>query len=173
MAQPDSARLETPMELTTHRPELDEHDFKTLRELYSQAQNWTRHYETLLVSTNVLLVSAASLFVGLALRDGQPSQKVLALLLVPVLLSVVGLLLTRTLFKLYDSCVQRLIAYENVLNCFAQLKSLSMPWGSSLLPPTMMALPVKLPLSARFFLSLHSLLIVVYVALAAILRHGA
>jgi hypothetical protein len=153
----------------TRRPELDEHDFKTLRELYSQVQNWTRHYETLLVSTNVLLVSAASLFVGLALRDSHPSQKVLALLSVPVLLSIVGILLTRTLFKLYASCVERLIAYENALNCYAPLKTLSMPWGSSLLPPAMMALPVKLPLSARFFLGLHSLLIVIYVALAAIL----
>jgi hypothetical protein len=161
------------MDPTTHRPDLDEHDFKTVRELYSQAQNWTRHYETLLVSTNVLLVSAASLFVGLALRDNQPTQKVLALLGVPVLLSVVGIMLTRTLFKLYASCVKRLIAYEDVLNCFTPLKKLTLPWGASLLPPTLMALPVKLPLSARFFLSLHSLLIVVYVVLAAILKHGA
>lgn len=154
------------MKPSTERPNLDEHDFKTLRELYSQAQIWVRHYETMIVSTNVLLVSAASMFAGLALRGGNPKVKSVMLFGVPVLMSIVGVFLTRMLFKLYAIHVQRLIAYEDTFNCYAPLKVPSLPWGGSFLPGQLMTLPVKMPASGRFFLVLHAILVVTYATLA-------
>ena len=155
---------------STQRPTLDEHDFKTVRELYTQSQLWARHYETLMVSTNVLLVTAASVFSGLALRDDAVLHRVFALFGVPVLMSVVGIFLTRTLFKLCALCIERLIAYENALNCFDSSKLVALPWGGSLVPAALMRLPVRMPASARFFVGLHLLLVITYVLLVVFLR---
>ena len=160
------------MQPNTERPNLDEHDFKTLRELYAQAQNWARHYETLTVSTNVFLISASGIFIGLALRDGMPSKRTVALLCTPVLMSLIGLLLTRTLFKLYALCVERLMVYEDALNCYAPAKLSRRTWEGALLPAHLLSLPVRMPASAKLFMSLHTVLVVIYAGLAFINRAG-
>jgi hypothetical protein len=156
--------------IMTTRPNLDEHDFKTVRELYAHAQNWARHYETMIVSTNVLLISASSLFVGLALRDATGFTKVAALLCVPILMSLIGIVLTRTIFRLYAISIERLIRLENLLNCYDGTKMEEIDGAGPLLPPLLMALPVRVPTSARFFFMLHSILIVIYGTAVGLLR---
>src|SRR5262245_7749557 len=105
-------------EILRVRPALDEHDFSTLRTLYSQAQDWARHYESLVVSMNVFLISASSVFVGLALGNSVSLGGAALFIAVPIILSVLGLALTQTLFSLYAACITRLIRYENLLNCY-------------------------------------------------------
>lgn len=161
--------MQTPA-IMTERPALDSHDIQTIRDLYGQAQNWTRHYETMIVSTNVLLISASSLFVGLAFRDATGFRKVAAFLCVPILLSLIGIVLTRTLFKLYALSIERLIRLENLLNCYDGSKMEAIDGRGPLLPPILMTLPVRVPASARFFFALHSALIFVYVASIVLLR---
>jgi len=160
------------MQPSTERPHLDEHDFKTLRELYAQAQNWARHYETLTVSTNVFLMSASGIFIGLALRDGTSSGRSVALFGTPVLMSLIGLLLTRTLFRLYALCVERLMVYEDALNCYAPAKLPTRTWEGALLPAQLLSFPVRMPASTKLFMFLHTVLVVIYAGLAFLGRSG-
>ena len=143
----------------TSRPTLDEHDFATVRQLYTEAQNWTRHYEQLIVNANVLIVSAALIFVGLAFGDKVSSFQARIILAIPVLMSVVGIVLTQTLFNLYAACIKRLIRLENLLGCFDSAKYDVIDHAGSLLSPQLIKLPVTRPTSVRFFLGLHALLI--------------
>ena len=150
------------------RPGLDDHDFHTLRDLYAQAQNWARHYETLVVSTNVLLISASSVFVGLALKDSVSLRRALAFLAVPMILALVGLALTRTLFSLYAACIERLIRYENLLNCYDDTKLTTVDGVGSFLEPSLHRLPVRQPASVRFFIYLHLVLLAIYAGFIAL-----
>ena len=156
----------TTIDILQSRPELDDHDFNTIRDLYGQAQNWARHYETLIVSTNTFFVSASTVFIGLSFKEGSTTIRFLPLLITPILMSVIALLLTRSLFSLYANCVLRLILYENLLNCFVPRKIPTTLWNGRLLPTTMAELPVRWPASARFFRVLHISLLVSYVLAA-------
>jgi hypothetical protein len=150
------------------RPVLDEHDFKTVLELYAHAQAWARHYDTLVVSGNVVLVSASILFVGLAVRERLPGLLGPALLAMPILLSLVGVGLTRTLFGLYADSVERLIRFENVLNCFDSTKLRDVDSCGSFLPRSLMTLPIHSPASVRFFYVLYLGLMVGYTLLISL-----
>jgi hypothetical protein len=54
------------------------------------------------------------------------------------------------------------------LNCYAPAKLPQLRWGGSFLPTQLMSLPVRMPPSARFFISLHALLALIYAALALV-----
>ena len=152
----------------THGRVLDERDVETIRQLYTEAQNWTRHYEQLVVNANVLLVSAALIFVGVAFGERVSTVQARVMLAIPVLMSGAGIALTQTLFNLYAACIERLIRLERLLGCFDSAKFNAIDGGGALLSQELMKLPVRHPTSVRFFLSLHVLLIGVYVALTAL-----
>ena len=147
---------------------LDERDVQTIRQLYTEAQNWTRHYEQLTVNANVLLVSAALIFVGLAYGDKVSTLQARIILAIPVLMSIAGIVLTQTLFNLYAACIERMIRLETLLGCFDAAKFDTIDKGGSLLSQALTKLPVSHPTSVRFFLGLHVLLIGAYLALTAL-----
>lgn len=148
--------------------EIGERDVETVRQLYTEAQNWTRHYEQLIVNANVLLVSASLIFVGLAFGDKVSTVQARIVLSIPMLMSFAGFALTETLFNLYALCISRLIRLETLLGCFDPIKFGAIDDGGPLLSPTMAQLPVLRPTSVRFFLGLHVLLVGAYVALLAL-----
>jgi hypothetical protein len=148
----------------TSKPDLDEHDFKTIRDIYGQAQNWARHYDSLVVSVNVVLVSASMIFVGVALRGEGIFGRSPLVLMVPVMMSIIGLVLTRMLFNLYAACIVRLIRIENLLNCFDPEKFNGIDGAGSLIPSWLMKQPPAWPPTVRFFVTLHGLLMLVYAA---------
>lgn len=147
---------------------LDERDVETIRQLYTEAQNWTRHYEQLIVNANVLLVSASLIFVGLAFGENVSTLQARIILAIPILMAFAGLTLTETLFNLYASCIARLIRIETLLGCFDSTRFEAIDNGGPLLSPALAELPVRHPTSARFFLGLHILLVGVYLALLAL-----
>lgn len=152
----------------TGRPPLDDHDVTTVRQLYSEAQNWTRHYEQLIVNANVLIVSACLIFVGLAFGDKVSATQAIALMIIPIGMAVIGVVLTRTLFNLYAVCIERMVRLENLLGCFDGAKFQSVDGQGPLLPIDFMTLPVNKPTSVRFFIGMHGLLIVAYIGIAAL-----
>ncbi|MDD2720031.1 MAG: hypothetical protein PHH47_01835 [Gallionella sp.] len=152
----------------TFRPPLDDHDVATVRQLYSEAQNWTRHYEQLIVNANVLIVSACLIFVGLAFGDKVTAAQSVALMAIPIGMATIGIILTRTLFNLYAACIERMIRLENLLGCFDGAKLQSVDGQGPLLSVGLMALPVKAPTSVRFFIGMHVLLIFAYVGIAGL-----
>jgi hypothetical protein len=155
------------IEPLTMRPELGEHDFATIRQLYSEAQLWTRHYEMLIINANVMLISASLIFVGIAFTDRVGPRKTALILSAPVLMALVGMVLTRTLFGPYGGCLRRLIRLENLLNCYDETKLSGLDDNGSMLETSLMSLPVALPMSARFFVGLYMLLMIIYLALIA------
>jgi hypothetical protein len=152
----------------TSRPLLDDHDIATVRQLYSEAQNWTRHYEQLIVNANVLIVSACLIFVGLAFGDKVTASQSLALMAIPIGMAVIGIVLTRTLFNLYAACIERMIRLEDILGCFDSTKLQQIDGKGPLLSVELMALPVKAPTSVRFFIGMHVLLVFAYVGIAGL-----
>jgi hypothetical protein len=76
-------------------PQLSETDLETVRQLYTEAQNWARHYELMVVNTNVLLISASSIYIGNALGD-KPDRAAMVLG-IPMVMSLIGFVLTSTL----------------------------------------------------------------------------
>lgn len=152
----------------TTRPNLDEHDFATVRQLYSEAQQWTRHYESLVVNANVLLVSASLIFVGLAFGDKVSNMQAALILGVPLLMATAGVLLTQTLFRLYATCIERMIRLENLLSCYDGTRFAGIDDGGPLLSTSLMALPVRRPASVKFFNWLYVLLMVSYLSLMVI-----
>ncbi len=159
--------MSAPVDPLTSRPPMDAHDVETVRQLYTEAQNWTRHYEQLVVNANVLIVSAALIFVGLAFGERVSGVQARMILAVPVLMGLVGIALTETLFKLYASCVSRLVRLENLMGCFDPARFDAFDRGGPLLPREMMVLPASRPTSVRFFLALHALLVASYLFLLA------
>ena len=146
----------------TSRPALDDQDIATVRQLYSEAQNWTRHYEQLIVNANVLIVSACLIFVGLAFGDKVTTSQSLTLTAIPIGMGIIGIILTRTLFNLYATCIERMIRFENLLGCFDGKRLQSIDNKGPLLPIKLLELPVKSPTSVRFFIGLHALLVTAY-----------
>jgi hypothetical protein len=153
------------LSLTTTSRLIDADDLATVRQLYTESQNWTRHYEQLVVNANVLIVSASLIFVGLAFGDKISGLQASLILAVPILMSLVGLGLTETLFKLYASCILRLVRLENLMGCYDASRFDSIDRSGPLLPREMLYLPGLRPTSVKFFLMLHSLLMVAYLCL--------
>lgn len=147
------------------RPNLDEHDFATVRQLYSEAQQWTRHYESLVVNANVLLISASLIFVGLAFGNNVSTAEAVMILGISLMMTIVGIALTQTLFGLYASCIERMIRLEHLLDCYDGDKFADIDGKGPLLAKALAVLPVRRPASVRFFFGLYVLLIVSYLAL--------
>lgn len=120
---------------------LDDRDVETIRQLYTEAQNWTRHYEQLIVNANVLLVSASLIFVGLAFGDKVSTLQARIILAIPMLMTFAGFALTETLFNLYASCIARLIRLETLLGCFDATRFEAIDNGGPLLSPALAQLP--------------------------------
>lgn len=149
------------------RPHLDEHDVTTLRQLYSEAHNWARHYQETIVNTNVMMISAQLIFFGLLLDRDVNSAAVIgrALALAPIALGLIGILLTLTLFRLYRRVVGRMVRCENLLNCFDDKKLRDFDDMGSLLDPRLMR--VEMPPTVKFFGAVYVVLIIAYVFLFA------
>ena len=155
--------METPI---CRRPDLDDFEIGTVRQLYSEAHNWSRHYEQLIVNANVLIVSACLIFVGLAFGDKVTARQALYLLVVPVAMGMIGIILTQTLFNLYSACIARMIRLENLLGCFDKARFEKIDNKGPLLPLAILGAPVGRPTSVRFFLGMHVLLISTYLGIA-------
>lgn len=147
---------------------LNENDLATVRQLYGEAQNWTRHYEQLIVNANVLIVSACLIFVGIAFGEKVGAFQAMALMAIPVGMGVIGIVLTRTLFNLYAACIVRMIRLETLLGCFDGKKLQAIDGQGPLLSEDLKALPVKAPTSVRFFIGMHALLILAYLGIAGL-----
>lgn len=141
---------------------LSEADLATVRQLYGETQNWTRHYEQLIVNANVLIVSACLIFVGLSFGDKVSRVESVALLVVPIFIAAAGIAMTRILFRLYAVCIERLIRFEKLLGCGEP----SIDGEGPLIPAELHELPVKPPQSVNFFIYGHVLLIVSFTVLA-------
>lgn len=145
---------------------LAEVDLATVRQLYGEVQNWTRHYEQLIVNANVLIVSASLIFVGLAFGDKVSRAESLALLVVPTFMAVAGIAMTLILFNLYALCIERLIRLESLLGCNDAERMAAIDGLGPLVPAQLHALPVQRPTSVRFFIGLHLMLMASYTVLA-------
>lgn len=156
------------MRVLTERPKLDDHDFETVRLLYGQAQQWARHYDQMVVSANVLLVSASLIFLGLAMDPVKSHGAPALVLLIPAVMTVVGFLLTHILYIRYSGSIGHIIHFENLLNVFDEQRFAINSGDGSLLPKSLMQI-TRTP-SIVFFEVLHSLLLVVYFVLAIVLR---
>lgn len=149
------------MDILTERPSLDDHDFNTIRHMYGEAQQWARHYEGMVVNANVLVVSASLIFLGLAFDREIPVNQGVVILTVPLVMSVIGIFLTKMLFKLYSDCISRMIRLENLLNCYDTKKYEHIDDQGSLLPAFLTE--ISKPASVRFFERLYMFLSCVYV----------
>lgn len=143
-------------------PLLDDHDAATVRQLYGEAQNWSRHYEQLIVNANVLIVSACLIFVGLAHGEKATRTESLALLAVPIAIGAVGVFLTLMLFDLYRHCIARMVRYEGLLGCYDPHRMEKVDGRGPLLPAGLATDHAKMPTSVRFFIGLHLLLVLSY-----------
>lgn len=156
------------MDVIVQRPALDPHDFQTVRQLYGEAQQWARHYEAMVVNGNVLIISASLMFLGLAFSDKVAEPIRILVLSVPVAMSIIGLLLTNTLFKLYATTIKRMIRLENILGCYDGSRFGDVDGEGSLLPEFLMATTIVKPASVRFFIHLYGgVLLPAYLALQA------
>jgi hypothetical protein len=142
------------------RPSLDRHDFDTVRQLYTEAQQWARHYEMLVVNGNVFLVSASLVVVGFAFESNSKRLGGAALFVAAGAMAAIGFLLTQMLFRLYAQTIRRMIRLENLLNCYSQ--ELLSEYRETLLDRSLMQWPVSRPTSVRFFVALHAALFVLY-----------
>jgi hypothetical protein len=145
---------------------LDPQDLATVRDIYAQAHHWARHYETLVVSTNVLLVSASMVIVSVVFRDAHTFARSAILLVVPILMSAVGFALTGLLFRMYSQTIERLIRIENLLDCYDPARFHAIDGKGPLLPLLLGTLPVRRPITVLFFYYLHGSLIALYGLLA-------
>jgi hypothetical protein len=147
---------------------LSEADLATVRQLYGETQNWTRHYEQLIVNANVLIVSASLIFVGFAFSDKASRTESVALLVIPIFLAAAGIAMTLTFFNLYAVCIERLIRFESLLGCNDAERMAAIDGKGPLIPLQLHALPVQKPTSVRFFIYAHILLMVTYAVLAIV-----
>jgi hypothetical protein len=154
------------MNVLKERPALDEHDFQTVRQVYSEAQQWARHYEMLIVNMNVMLISSGVILLGLGIGESATRRGGL-IVIVACALALIGVLLTWTLFRLYGSCIRRMARVENLLNCFDGERFNRIDAAGSLLPIELARLPIPLPASVKFFMSLHGVFLCIFGALAS------
>ncbi|MBV8037286.1 hypothetical protein [Roseateles sp.] len=143
-------------------------DIATVRQLYAEAQQWSRHYEQLLVSANTLIISAALIFVGLAMNEHLTAGQSRGLLIIPLLTAVIGAALTVMLVRLWTKCVERMIRLEGILGCHDEARGQRLDGLGALLPPELRRLPVRWPISGRFFLGLQAALALAYLGLMCI-----
>lgn len=148
-----------------HWAQLGEHDVATVRQLYGEAQNWSRHYEQLIVNANVLIVSACLIFVGLAQGEKATRLESLGLLAVPVAMGVVGVFMTKMLFNLYRHCIARMVRYERLLGCYDPARTAVVGEHEALLPLALADGHADMPASVRFFIGLHLLLVLSYLGM--------
>jgi|HigsolmetaAR202D_1030399.scaffolds.fasta_scaffold42583_1 hypothetical protein len=133
--------------------------------LYVEAQQWARHYEALLVNTNVFIVTISLAFLGIAFSDKVAGVVRSLAMMVPIVLCIVGLALVWTLFTLYAQCVERLIRYERAMGCFDEEVGNGLDGAGSLLPLELSKLPVKRPPSVHFFNWTYLILLAVFLTL--------
>lgn len=147
---------------------LTDTDLETVRQLYTEVQNWARHYEQLVVNANVLIVSASLIFVGLAFGEKIKLHESYALLAIPVIMAIIGLVLTLTLFRLYADCIERLVRLEKLLGCDDSTRMRDIDGKGPLVPGDLHLIPVRKPTSVRFFVGLHITLLFAYIGLAIV-----
>jgi hypothetical protein len=145
---------------------ITEFDAATVRQLYSEVQNWARHYEQLIVNANVLIVSAGLVLVGLAFGDKVKPLESYALLAIPAVIAMVGIAMTVMLFHLYRTCIERLIRLEKLLGCADPVRMAGLDGQGPLVPELLHRIPISYPTSVRFFLVLHLVLLAAYVLFA-------
>lgn len=137
---------------------LDEHDVRSLRDLYGQLHTWARHHETVTMSANVTLLSVTALFIGLTSRP--EVRTVLSWLLwgVPIGLSVLGIAFTLIQFREYANVIRRLIDVEQRLGFYDGLSSTEDPhWTIN--PLQLQRAPVLFTPVGRAFIGIHLVLI--------------
>jgi hypothetical protein len=147
---------------------LTEFDTATVRQLYTEVQNWARHYEQLIVSANVLIVSAGLVLVGLALDEKVKPLESYTLLIIPAIMALVGFAITIMLFRLYRTCIERIIRLEKLLGCADPLRMSPFDGQGPLVPDSLHRTPIAYPMSVRFFLIMHLVLLVGYIIFAII-----
>lgn len=148
--------------------ELNDKTLDTIRQLYGEAQNWARYYEQTIVNAGVLIISACLIFVGLAFGDKATSQQSVWMLGIAGCMNAGGIVLTLTLFRMYAICVERMIRYEDLLDCYDVALMKSIDGKGSLLPVAMQNLPVRRSILVNFFLALHGFLILVYLVIGTV-----
>ena len=121
------------------------------RQLYTEAQQWTRHYEALLVNANVFIITISLAFVGISFSDKAGTVERIVAMSVPIVLCTVGLVLVSTLFSLYVACIERMIRFETALRCYDVGFGNALDNKGPLLPIELASLPVRQPPSAHFF----------------------
>lgn len=147
---------------------LSEPDLSTVRQLYTEVQNWTRHYEQLIVNANVLIVSSSLILLGLAFGEKISLGESYALFAIPLLMAGVGATITITLFRLYALCIVRLIRLEKLLGCDDAQRFAALDGQGALIPAELHQLPVSKPTSVTFFLGLYAVLSLCYALLALV-----
>lgn len=153
------------MQVLKERPALDDHDFHTVRQLYSEAQQWARHYEMLIVNMNVMLISSGVILLGLGFGDSK-TRNGLLFFAIALAMAGIGLQLTLTLFRLYASCISRTTRHENLLNCYDSERFNTIDGAGPLLAMELSYTPVQQPASVKFFISLHAVFLCVFGVLA-------
>lgn len=149
-------------------PELTPAQRRNVRQQYTEVQNWTRHYEQLIVNANVLIVTAGLVLFGLAYGEGVNRLERAALMVVPIVMSMVGLTMTQTLFRLYRMCIERLIRLERLMGCHDSESLNRIDGQGALVPEALHSLPIKRPTSVNFFLGLHAVLLLAFVILTGV-----
>lgn len=140
-----------------------ENDHELVKQLYVEAQHWARHYESLLVQGNVLIIPISLGFLGFAFATEKATHpERLAAIIVSALLAGMGFLLVRMLFGLYSTTIERMVRLETLLGCFDVERGNGLDGRGPLLPLDLARIPVTIPPSVRFFNN-------VYIALAIIL----
>ncbi|MCX7897521.1 MAG: hypothetical protein N2441_06575 [Rhodocyclaceae bacterium] len=130
-----------------------------VRQLYAEAEQWARHYEALLVQTNVLIVPIVLGFVAYAFSSERAVHfERVAALIIAAFLAVVGFMLVRMLFRLYARTIERMIGFEKTLGCYDEDTGARLGHGGALLPQEMALLPVPEPPSVRFFKHIYGAL---------------
>jgi hypothetical protein len=147
---------------------LSEFDAATVRQLYSEVQNWARHYEQLIVNANVLIVSAGLVLVGLAFGEKVKPLESYALLAIPAVIALIGVAMTVMLFRLYRTCIERLIRLEKLLGCSDPTRMAALDGKGPLVPELLHRSPITYPTSVRFFLVLHLVLLAAYLLFAGV-----
>lgn len=112
------------------------------KEIYIQSQHWARHNETLIIATNTVLLGAVAAIFTIYFRNS-PGYK-LGIFLLPLIISLLGLVATTSLSRQYRDAISRLVVYENffgmhkenkdILKVLDDYPTLKNDWGNSFVP---------------------------------------
>jgi hypothetical protein len=131
-------------------------DTELIHKLYGEAQQWARHYESLLVQANVFIIPISLGFLGFAFSTEKASQpEKAAAAIASALLAILGFFLLRMLFGLYSVTVERMIRLETILGCFDAEIGNAIDGNGPLLHTELAKLPVTEPPSVRFFKNVY------------------